>query len=220
MEKVEGQNGLKIDWKEGEQAKDVPCKALGRVMSERPVYAKGLEASLGKAWCPLRGILYKGMVDNIFLFTFLQESGKQKALKGGPWMVNNNDLIVITNFDPMRTRQEYVFDTVSIWIRIFKLPLGMMNHFIRESIGNPVGEPIGVDVGDDDMAEGEYLRIQVRLNIMKPLMRGIMMKVGKIERDLWCPFEYEYLSEFCFTCGVIGHEARECSIKLKKGEKQ
>uniref|UniRef100_A0ACD5X3E3 Uncharacterized protein n=1 Tax=Avena sativa TaxID=4498 RepID=A0ACD5X3E3_AVESA len=231
MERVEGlmrdlqlseaeQKGLKIVWKEGGQKEDASCKALGKVLSEKPVFAEGLENSLGRVWCPLKGINCKGMGDNIFLFTFLQSSGKKKALEEGPWMVNNNDLIVMTEFDPTKTQEEHVFDNIPIWIRAMKLPLGMMDRFTGELIGNQVGEFMGVDVGDDDMAVGKYLRIQVRLNLKSTLMRGTMLTVGKDEKQIWCPFEYEYLPEFCFTCGIIGHEARECSIKLHKGEKQ
>lgn len=46
---------------------------------------------------------------------------------------------------------------------------------------------------------------------------------GKTEKEneekkyRWCPFEYEYLPDFCYVCGVIGHVERECSIKIKPG---
>jgi hypothetical protein len=36
----------------------------------------------------------------------------------------------------------------------------------------------------------------------------------------WCPFTYEYLPDFCFTCGIIGHTDKECSFRLGKGDKQ
>jgi hypothetical protein len=230
MERVEGllrnlnlseaeQKGLKILYKEGGQKEETSCKALGKVFSEKQVYAEGLENSLGRIWCPLKGIRCKGMGDNTFVFTFLQCSGKKKALEEVPWMVNNNDLIVMVEFDPMKTLEEHMFDTIPIWIRVFKLPLGMMNRSTGEMIGNRVGESMGVDVDDDDMVVGEYLRTQVRLNIKSPLMRGTVLTVGEEEREIWCPFQYEYLPEFCFTCGIIGHDARGCSIKIKKGEK-
>lgn len=33
-------------------------------------------------------------------------------------------------------------------------------------------------------------------------------------------FKYEFLPDFCYTCGIIGHNYRVCSIKLARGEKQ
>ena len=40
-----------------------------------------------------------------------------------------------------------------------------------------------VDVGDDGLAVGKVLRIKVVIDIRKPLMRGIMVKVGSEEKD-------------------------------------
>jgi hypothetical protein len=44
------------------------------------------------------------------------------------------------------------------------------------------------------------------------------MKVGTPEKEKWCSFSYEFLPNFWYTCGRIGHIDRQCSIKLEKGE--
>uniref|UniRef100_A0ACD6AX78 Uncharacterized protein n=1 Tax=Avena sativa TaxID=4498 RepID=A0ACD6AX78_AVESA len=68
------------------------------------------------------------------------------------------------------------------------------------------------------MAKGSVLRVKIKLNIKKPLMRGVMVQVGNKEKERWCPLEYEFLPAFCWTCGLIGHTDKACSIVLKKGE--
>lgn len=40
----------------------------------------------------------------------------------------------------------------------------------------------------------------------------------KLKVDLWYRFEYEFLPNFCFICGRLGHLDRECGHNLKKGE--
>lgn len=52
------------------------------------------------------------------------------------------------------------------------------------------------------------------------LLEGSMAwyKEKKKEDLKTCMLEYEYLPDFFFTCGIIGHVDRACSIKLKKGE--
>jgi hypothetical protein len=85
-------------------------------------------------------------------------------------------------------------------------------------MGDVIGQFIAVEVGEDGTAPGEFLRVKVRLQIAKPLMRGMMVQVGKDGREKWCRFEYEYLPDFCFTCGVLGHVNKTCSKKLKRGE--
>lgn len=178
MEKIEGmlknlrlseeeQKGVRFDWLSGKKKAELEAQAMGKVLSEKPVHTEGMEAALGQIWCPLKGIQCKRMGSNIFLITFLQALGKRKAVYEGPWKMNN-DRIVLEEFDPMKTIDEYAFDSIPIWIRVFRLPLGMMNRSTGESIGNKVGALMDVEVGDDDWAMGEYLRIHVRIGITKP----------------------------------------------------
>jgi hypothetical protein len=48
-----------------------------------------------------------------------------------------------------------------------------------EMIGEKVGVWLEADVGEDDLAAGEFLRIKVKIDITKPLMRGMMIQVGE-----------------------------------------
>lgn len=62
----------------------------------------------------------------------------------------------------------------------------------------------------------------MRLDIRKPLMRGVTLDVGEGEKEKlkWCPLVYEYLLDFCYTCGLIGHIDRSCDIHVEKGATQ
>lgn len=48
------------------------------------------------------------------------------------------------------------------------------------------------------------------------------MKVGAVdeEKEKWCPFAYEFLLDFYYICGHIGHIERNCEIQMEKGEPQ
>jgi hypothetical protein len=194
-------------------------KVLVKVLSERRASTEGLKQALGPIWCPIRGIKCSRKGENIFMITLLQQSGKKKALDCGPWMLNN-DLVVVEEYDPDKSVEEYKFDVIPIWIQVLKLPLGKMNKATAEMIGEKVGEWIEADVGEDDFAAGEYLRIKVRINIMKPLMRGMMIQLGEEGRNKWCPFRYEFLPEFCYNCGIIGHDEKSCLRPINKGEEK
>jgi hypothetical protein len=186
-------------------------------MAEKPAVTEAMENALGPLWCPMKGIKVKELGDNKFLFTFLQSSGKRKAVDNGPWMFDKN-LLVMEEFDASKTIDEYSFNMIPIWVRVFKLPLGDMDRETGELIGNQIGEFLEVDGLDGGMAVGQSLRIKVRMPITKPIMRGTMVEVEGGRRTIWCPFEYEYCPDFCFICGMIGHVEKECSKKLKKGE--
>ena len=52
----------------------------------------------------------------------------------------------------------------------------MMNEATGRKIGDKVGKTLEVDAEDDGSAIGRYLRIKVRLDVRKPLLRGVMME--------------------------------------------
>ena len=62
-----------------------------------------------------------------------------------------------------------------MWVRVFGLPLGLMNRATGELIGKDFHEVVDVDVGPDGKAVGKFLRIKVILNIQQPLMRGFLL---------------------------------------------
>lgn len=53
------------------------------------------------------------------------------------------------------------------------------------------------------------MRIKVRIDITRPLIRGRFLKVG--DDQVWLPIKYERLPSFCFQCGVIKHQVGGCS---------
>ena len=115
-------------------AKTMGVQAIGKVLADRPVHTEALEQTLGKVWCPLRGIGCKDLGSNHFLFTFHQPSGKKRAIDDGPWLFGK-DLIVVVDFDGRKRLEDIMFDNIPIWIRVSGLPLGMMNKETGEMIG-------------------------------------------------------------------------------------
>lgn len=130
------------------------------------------------------------------------------------------DLVVMEEFDETKVLEEMEFFLILIWVRAMKMPLGEMNKATGIAIGTEIGEFLEIDAEDDGTAVGQFLRIKVRLDIHKPLMRGVTLFVGGDEKPLWCALVYEFLPDFCYTCGIIGHTDRVCDTKLKKDETQ
>ncbi|CAO2198127.1 unnamed protein product [Urochloa humidicola] len=230
MESVEGmmermklsaaeRKGIRVE-KEQTRIKAMDPQAIGKVLAEKLVVADALAQTLGRIWCPIKGVQCKDLGENHFLFTFLQPRGKRRALEEGPWMFGK-DLVVLMEVDESKSIEEMEFGFIPIWVRVMKLPFGMMNKTTGEAIGEEIGSFICMDLDEDGTAVGRYLRIKVRLDIRKPLMRGVSVFVGKEgDKPLWCPVEYEFLPDFCYTCGIIGHTDKSCSRPLASGEVQ
>lgn len=51
-----------------------------------------------------------------------------------------------------------------------------------------------------------FLRIQAKIQFIKPLARGYTIRVKGIE--IWVPFKNEKLPRFCLKCGRIMHDPK------------
>lgn len=61
--------------------------------------------------------------------------------------------------------------------------------------------------------EGRVLKLLVEVDLNKPLLRGIKIKLE--DEQIWVDFSYEQLPMFCFYCGCIGHSERFCEMKMR-----
>nr|POF21997.1 hypothetical protein CFP56_35538 [Quercus suber] len=84
-----------------------------------------------------------------------------------------------------------------------------MNNEVGGRIAKEIGELVTVDVPQNGLAWGPFLRIHVNMDITKPLMRGKIMWIEGLEVG-WIYFQYERLPIFCYRCGILGHNDREC----------
>jgi len=149
MEEVEGmlgrmnlsaaeRKGISVEVEAGGQSGSAESMAVEKVLAEKLVHADGLASALGRIWCPIKGVGCKDLGENHFLFTFHQASGKRRALEEGPWMFGR-DLVVMTDYDPNKTVEELEFFFIPIWVRVLKLPFGMMKKATGEVIGKEIG---------------------------------------------------------------------------------
>ena len=196
-------------WRSGAKEMGKVPQAVGKLFSQKSGYADGIVRAIGKVWCLEKGIRCKELGDNLFLFSFLQPGGKRRAITEGPWDFGG-DLLVVVDFDSTMKLEDLEFNYISIWIRVLDLPFGLMNVETGKAIGDKVGETIEVETDQDGSAVGRYLRIKVRLDIRKPLRRGVTMEGENKGDKIWCRFQYEFLPNFCYTCGLLGHVDKEC----------
>jgi hypothetical protein len=95
-----------------------------------------------------------------------------------------------------------------------------LNEETGKVIREKVGRVLKVDVDVDDSAVSNYLRVRVQVDVRKPLLRGVFLeKVTSGGRD-WCPIQYEFLPNFCYGCGLLGHVYKECDASVGKEEDQ
>ena len=185
------------------------AQVVGKLFAEKPGRAEGIIQTLGKIWCPIKGINCKELGNNLFLITFLQPGGKRRALEEGPWDFGG-DLFLVREFERNSSLEDLDFYITPCWVRVMKLPIGLMNKATGVAIGENLGTFLEVDAEEDELAIGHFLRVKILLDIRKPLQRGVTMELNAKGDKLWCPVVYEFLPNFCYLCGLLGHIDKSC----------
>ncbi|BFG25165.1 hypothetical protein CerSpe_114390 [Prunus speciosa] len=87
-----------------------------------------------------------------------------------------------------------------------------MTVVVATTIASMVGEVLRVDNRDGQDCVGRFIRVRVRLDIRLPLMRRTPVTFPEVGEKL-VEFLYEYMPEYCFASGCLGHATQECVKK-------
>lgn len=61
----------------------------------------------------------------------------------GPWEFGG-DLLVVTEFDKSKRLKDIEFSYIPVWVRVFDLPLGLMDSTNGLLLGNQIGRALEI----------------------------------------------------------------------------
>ena len=114
------------------------------------------------------------------------------------------------------TSKEIEVKWAPFWVQIYNLP---MNSRMRETgwaIGSCLGSMLDVDVTESKMQWGKCLRVRVRIDVTKRLVRGKRITTEGGEPKL-VNFKYKRLPNFCSRCGLLNHSLKGCNEGQVRG---
>ncbi|KAH9647988.1 hypothetical protein KPL70_025411 [Citrus sinensis] len=180
---------------------------VGKVMLTKGVNKEGLKAALQQVWRTFKEVKIESVGNNIFMFKFAEEVDKKRVLKGGPWHFDR-PLIVLAEPKGIGEVAKQSFTHTSFLVQIRNVPLACMDKDFLWDLGRKIGSVEEVQTDDNGDCIGEYARIRVSINITQPLERILFLK-QEGETDIPMPVVYERLLDFCYFCGIIGHQYKE-----------
>lgn len=89
-------------------------------------------------------------------------------------------------------------------MRLDELPIEHYDVYVLWEIGNAIGPVLKVDVNTAIGARGMYVRICVKIDVSKLLIKTVL--VGDLMQDV----VYEGIGALCFGCGRVGHKREGC----------
>lgn len=182
---------------------------VGKVLTNKMLNRGAVKAILLKAWGEPDGVQVTDMGTNLFLFTFPTVKDTIEVATRSPWYVMNH-LLSLQRWIPQASIYEIDFDWVPFWVQLHALPLEFMNDKNAATLAEQMGEVIEVE---NHLVNGAllrtFMRVKVNINITQPLITGCWVPRKDLPKS-WILFRYERLQDFCFTCGLLGHDQKAC----------
>ena len=121
--------------------------------------------------------------------------------------------MILKRFSPEHSTTEEDFSTSEFWIQVHGLPLDRQSNENLLKIGSTAGHALETDfIGPTTGVWRKNIRVRVEVDVSCPLVLEFSLEIEHLP-DLWIPFKYEKLGNFCFSCGVLGHDQRDCQDK-------
>ena len=180
----------------------------GKFCTKRRVNLEAIGRALRTVWRTKRDFEVSDLGENRVLMIFQEKEDLDRVLLQGPWSFDKY-ILLLHKLELGESLQNLTFKDAAFWVQIHGLPTLSQTREAGLRIGGSLGKVDKVDVGDKGLSMGCYLRIRVILDITQPLSRGRIVRLGGSE-PRWVEFKYERLPVFCYFCGKLDHDEKEC----------
>lgn len=121
--------------------------------------------------------------------------------------------MLIQEWPPDLGFEDLVFSHSPFWVQIHGLPPIHLTLSNAKTIGSLLGEFLEADLTQDGVINySAFLRVRVNFLVDAPFPTGFHQKRGN-GKTYWIMLKYEKLSDICYTCGIMGHISKSCSVK-------
>jgi len=129
-----------------------------------------------------------------------------------PWSFDKY-LVVIQRYDSDTPARELLFNRATFWVQVHDIPLRFMTMEMAECLCELVGE-FSKSTGAVDDEGGHFMRARVTIDLTLPLCRGRVITLVDGGKS-WVAFKYERLPNFCYWCGRLTHDDKNCDIWIQ-----
>nr|POE69162.1 uncharacterized protein CFP56_74507 [Quercus suber] len=182
-----------------------------KILTKRIIFLEVLRKNMKMLWKPNRGLQISEIEDDMFLVEFGDGRDKKRVMEMSPWSFEKQ-LILLQEFEGELVPKEIVLKWSPFWVQIYNLPLKSMTRETGLEIGAKLGLVLDIDVPEKGVQWGKFLRVRVRFDVTKKLVRGKRISIEGGE-SRWVFFKYERLPNFCYRCGKLDHGEKECAEK-------
>ncbi|XP_050259988.1 uncharacterized protein At4g02000-like [Quercus robur] len=181
---------------------------LMKVLSHRSINIDALRKNLRMVWKPNKSIQINEVENELYLVEFGDGRDKKRVMEMCPWTYEKS-LILLREFEGERIPKEISLWQSPFWVQIHNLSLKSRTRETGRAIEAKLGEVLEVDVEESGVHWGKFLRVRVKIDVTKKLVRGKKIVIEGGEQR-WIAFKYERLPNFCYRCGLLSHGLKDC----------
>ena len=179
-----------------------------KVLSRKGLMIEALRKNIRMLWKPNKNIQLSVIGEELFLVEFEDERDKRRVMDMRPWHYEKQ-LMLFQEFEGDKNPKDILLKWSPFWVQIYNLPLKSRTKETGKAIGESIGKFIEVDVEETGVQWGTCLRVRVEIDVTRKLIRGQKINMEKGETR-WVHFKYERLPNFCYRCGLLVHDLKDC----------
>lgn len=197
-------------------AEENALSLMGRTLNPECQKMSGLILTMPRKWQKegrVRGI---ALSQEKFQFIFQNEHDLLDVLEKGV-QTYNEWALVLERW--MENPPEDYLQFIPLWVRISRIPVNYYTTAALTTLGEMIGPVKVVAFDPAKPITQDFIRVQVRFNVAKPLKMARVLNMGG-GRTHTIHFDYEKLQKRCFSCKRLNHEQSICPILVKKRQEE
>ncbi|KAM0853885.1 hypothetical protein ACQ4PT_050782 [Festuca glaucescens] len=186
----------------------VKWMAAGKLLTRKVFSPEHVKNTMLTAWSPAQEVSMRGVGTNIFTIQARCLGDWKRITEDGPWPFRGFALM-IEPFDGSTPVPVVAPNRVQAWIQIHKIPPLYRTKEVITQLASRVGEVVAVEMMAVPTGSGDFHRVRVKLDPLKPLTRFTPLS-PEGQECMYLQVKFEKLPRYCEHCGLMGHEYLQC----------
>ncbi|XP_074315210.1 uncharacterized protein LOC141651394 [Silene latifolia] len=182
---------------------------MGNVLGAKPTL-KTITNFVEKHWSKIAKPIVQYYKKGWFSFRFSTQEEMDNVLKGGPWGLGSNS-IILKQWSPSFSFVMEKIYVVPIWILFPDLEPYLWSDSVLSKLATKVGKLMFADLTTTCKAKLSFARVLVDADVATDLPEYIILNTpfGQTTQIVI----YEWLTFYCYECGKLGHKTEKCKLK-------
>lgn len=212
---LKGWNRFSFWDKEGDRIKLEKCTQpffnsevvlAAKFLNRRAFNVYAIRRAFRSLWKTRKIFNIREVGDHLFLFFFETANDTERVLRSKPW--SDKHLVLFRCLNGARNVRNLNFTSTKFWVQLHGLPIDRLDIPMTIQIGKTLGMVSKLE-REMDMIGGDFLQVRVEVDVSKPLCCGRKVVLDD-EEEVWVSFKYEKLPNFCYWCGMVCHDDKDC----------